>query len=247
MAHAQTKEPVSADEVWIEFPAACSVPETIIVVLNGKEYESFKAKHINGKYDAWTGNWRSALNQKTFDARSAKASLRLYGARSDCRPAGEPIKDPTASNAWAAKFDFGCNIAPVHDIKLATNPALHVSYVRRSKKIDPDSLDCEETGIYKGAPITDVRVKGEEVRLQLGERQPQTRALGILVDYNVLKKHGKPTGTAHLDKDGLEKALADFRNHGDASAPALSGIAIDIDDAKLKRIQFESVDVTVTP
>src|SRR5205823_182444 len=51
-----TKPVVAVDEVWIEFPASCTVPPQITVVLDGDENGAFPADHNDD--NAWTGRWR---------------------------------------------------------------------------------------------------------------------------------------------------------------------------------------------
>lgn len=217
-------------------------PDTQIqVILDGEEDEAFDVTW-NAASKTWTGMW--SFTNETFNTRGRTASLRLPGARSECRPS-EPVK---VQGEWMAGFKFVCPEGLTHDILVVRAPGnLPVSYVRRLPRTLQGSVDCLEKGRYI-APIRDILEKSEDVRLQLGAEKPITKDLGLRLDYDVLKKRAKKNGVAlHLDTKGVAAALALLHAGGDGGPPTFSGISIDIDEAKLKALGFESVDLTVTP
>jgi len=220
-------------------------PRRIWFVLNGSD---------STELDRTMRHWRFVLPEEDkFAIQYACASLRLGGARTDCRrPVPVPDPDPPYASRGAslAQFTFGCDEADAWPVAVTTSPSFTVSYVRQvddgTTSRDPRACPCREADSFSNGMHTfqDVRLPSERLTLQLGVAPPNDKSLGLKISsISVLKHPRKKEYTFSLP--GVAGLLLLQRAKSDSSPPSLSSTAIDIDSANLKRIPLKQLTVTV--
>lgn len=214
--------------VRISFPAQCKWVKHVVVVVNGDELLSFPADQASA--NTWTGQRSSA---ETFNAKGDHASLRLDGARTDCR--SSRVREEPGSQ-WVADFVFDCDEQKVYRIKVHTEPeSVPVSYVRQVPATGKaGSVPCDEYGIlgYGAGTIADVHLDSESVRLQVGREKAELESSGLLLDtLNVNEQ-----GVVILDGNAYIEALFNQKASGD------SGMLTNLsDDRPIERKRIENL------
>jgi len=130
----------------------------------------------------------SSQSKENIHAADEFASLRLAGARTDCR-ASYPIEEP--DGRWVATFTFDCDEQTVQQIAVHTLPPIPVAFVREVPKFDdePMSRDCSEYGRFRrgAGTIADVDLDSESVRLQPGWASPQPDRPGLFITHPAVR------------------------------------------------------------
>ncbi|HEX2123823.1 MAG TPA: hypothetical protein VHL59_19520 [Thermoanaerobaculia bacterium] len=226
-AHAQMGRD-SAETIRITLSGTCSPAGPIFFVLNGDES---KALPIELESMPWTGTW-----PHRFPLSTARASLRLGDARTECIPAKRHVEDGVVM-AW---FDFSCREYAVRDISVRTEPRVDSSYIRVL------SHDCQEDGRFRQTQtIVDVMPE-ESLRLQLGRSRPDRNSAGLLLNDRAVTRRLAKNGTARLRTSDV---LAIFEQHRAAAKggapPSLSSNAFACDKDRLTAEGLESVTIRV--
>jgi hypothetical protein len=227
-AHAQMGRD-SADTIRITLSGTCSPSGPMFFVLNGDE-----SKALPIKLDSmpWTGPWPHGR----FPLSTARASLRLGDARTECIPAKRHVEDGVVL-AW---FDFPCRQYAVRDIRVQTEPRVDSSYIRVL------SRDCQEDGRFSQIhTIVDVMPE-ESVRLQLGRSRPNKNCAGLLLNDRAVTRRLASNGTARLRTYDVLAILEQHRAAAKGGMPpSLSSNAFACDKDRLTNEGLESVTITV--
>jgi hypothetical protein len=235
----------STRRVRIEFAGDCiGIGDTIKIVLQGNETLQFIATRKHPSDTFWTGEWPHPDRTKSFNAADEFASLRLAGARTDCR-ASYPIEEP--DGRWVAAFTFNCDEQTVRQIAVRTLPPIPVAFVREVPKFDdePMSRDCSEYGRFRKGfgTIADVDLDSESVRLQAGWASPQPDSPGLFIDHPAVLKRVNGAGQVQLTLDTFLDALTEQRARGKLSPPLLSGPARDAEKERLAQLELKQIEL----
>lgn len=191
--------------------------------------------------------WSTDLGEAgTYSTKLSHFSLRVDLGRTDCHQAYPNETKRTG------ELEFACCIeGPVRDLRVKTEPAMPVSYLRIVPK-DPGApesehrrtraIDCTETSFFPRGTgsISYAQFPAETIYLQLGAPKPQRKAHGLDLKEIVVDGH-----TVILRRDGVVYRLIVQRGQGrDGSSPTLSSNAISIDVKKLSELKLESVEFT---
>lgn len=225
-AQAQTEPHFSVTAHWIDVTltgSACGNVSRLSMVLNGNDREAFALDKDPATLCHWTKKYDEGFYLRP---KPAYFSLRLGGARSECRNAIE-IPRPGGEPAGQLKFRVTPNNARdvnVHAGSGSEEPVL-VRYVRHVKKdrTASGSIRCEEHGLLDEAgpqPISDVNFGREDLRLQfLTTEQLDVPDPGLLVnDEAVLKTRTKGSRVVLRQRQVLD-ALADQIVRGKRAVP----------------------------
>lgn len=223
-----------------------NLPAKIGVVLDGDEKNQFLATQAIGS-NLWIGDWSRPDLTENFDAVDRIASIRVGGARTDCRRS-YAAQDPQVKDGWVASFTFRCDTEPVQKLEIRGEPDVPISYVRRLPKVDDeqDSRGCVEHNDFLKSPvrISDVwfdtrNVPSEALRIQVGSKTAKIDAPGLLVNHPSVMKYAKG-GDVALDQEKLLTAFGAQRAEGLAFAPPLfSPNAYEDDRKRLEKLSKE--------
>jgi hypothetical protein len=240
MIFASAAQAQKTTRIEIELKPCVNTPTRISFVLNGTEQQDL---------DLTARHWIISLPDDEFVIQDACASLRLGGARTDCR---RPVSAPDPEHRYAplARFTFACDEQDAWPVVVRTDPKIPVSYVRKiengNTSRDPRSCQCREANSFFDGKRTfrDVRFPVEKLLLQLGVAAPNDQALGLHLDAIKLRKNPKKDEYS-FDRTGVVGLLSIQRARGDGSAPTLSSTAIDLDTANLKKLPLTNLTLTV--
>jgi len=173
------------------------------LVLNGNETVPATLEPADATRRVWTGDWTDPNDPtRRFQAKGSTASVRLGGARTDCRISVADSKHDRIE----AVFTFDCDERPASDVRVETDPDQKFSYVRFLRRTNKTELDCDclEFATPPGVRVVpDVRLKTEVLNLQLGLDEPDRDVLWLHVNDLIT-----PTSAlAQLNHDDVVQAI----------------------------------------
>jgi hypothetical protein len=236
---ATTAQAQKTTRASVSLTPCSNAPARILFVLNGQQVKTL---------DKTADSWLVDVPGPGFIIQDACASLRLGGARTDCRRA-DPGFDPEHRYGPLALFAFKCDGQDAWQLTVNTVPARPVSYVRRiadnEMLSDPHECPCLEDASFVGKDtLQDLRFPAERLSLHLGAKSSKDGALGLNINAIGLKKTSKEE-EYEFGSDRIAGLLSIQRVRSDSSAPSLSPLAIDIDVAKLEKMPLTKLILTV--
>ncbi len=259
IVYATAAQAQRATKVEIDLQPCTKRPTRVWFVLNGTE---------RIELDPTLRHWVFSLpKEQEFVIQDACASMRLGGARTDCRRATS-ADDPDRRYASIAQFTFPCDENDAWPVEVRTEPDVYVRYVRRIPNLDtlkdPPECACIEDSSFTGKrTLQDVRFPTEKLSLHLGVPPLSNKTLGLKInDLKLTKKSDfreAVSGTVRTRQNGrvapreeysfsgakVAGLLALQRARADGSGPTLSSTAIDIDTVKLNEIPLTRLVLTV--
>jgi len=230
VVQAQTTDFIDSVEIIMDIEGQTSFPREMSVLI-----ENEPVAHVATKSD---GHWVWTTDRPiAFDRLTGHARVRFGTARTDCRGISSFRNDPGGTLVVVFRFDAISRIPRLRDVRVITNPAIDVSYVRRFP--DDTRIGCADRPSFRGdRTIFDVRLPPEGLFLQLGSKAPNQQLKGLPV-----------TEGKRFVRSDVILTLAKQRANGRAYvAPNFSSMAISLDElriGKLKDIRVMLVDATV--
>jgi hypothetical protein len=243
-AHAQ----VTTSRVNVTFTGACDQITKASLVIDDEDLESLRAPlELDTKYKTRC-HWTTELGMnRTLSTALSHFSLRIdladqrHGARTDCHRAAANEESLSAEVAFAC-----CDDAPFRNLRIKTDPAMPVSYLRNVPKGSDKGaspIDCIEVGTFiAGAgAIRHTQFSSEKINFQLGTREAKRQTPSLTLNDIVVDD-----GVLILTRDGMVYRLQVQRAKGKMqSAPTTSPNAISIDITKLGELKFERAEFEV--
>jgi hypothetical protein len=196
-------------------------PNTISLVIDGVDGHPYDASRTDTNQNVWT-----APNTRKFDVATANASVRFKNQHTDCRR-GRPVRE--TGDTWVARFEFNCSTGAAQNVAITTKLPIAVSYVRRLRAGDAESVDCAGGAYFFSDRLVNwVRLPSERLVLQLGRKQPDLRAPGVLVNELPFVKDPRNHPTKPLTRAEIVDHLRRQRLDRDNSN------SIEIDEETLK-------------
>jgi hypothetical protein len=160
---AQTDSTTHKVDITLTGADCVSAPDVIQVVVASKDRESFPAYRDKAKPCRWTGEKPGAPFRITDTL-----SVRLAGARSDCRLPSEVSGSPTDPEP-VGQLTFPYNPGSANQLTITTEKAFYVSYVREMPAVEglTGSRRCREEAFFRRVDtVSDVAFEDETLRLR---------------------------------------------------------------------------------
>lgn len=217
--------PTNRVEITMLEPCNSRAPNIVTVALTvGKTTMLFRAKR-DDEFKPWE---RMNPDRRTFPSDRAEASLRFKGTRTASQ------KSVAGKNEDVARFTFRCDQHEVQDLQISTDGPVAVSCLRKCSGCvaERESFDGER----KLYPVENIWVRGEELRVGLGNVDPQ---YGLLVFSADTKGHDQPIFS--LDSHSRSRVSSVLQPEDIESALIKQGTSANTGLLEKKRLQGAGV------
>jgi hypothetical protein len=176
-----------ARTVQFLLPPDFKVPsvDDVVVVVDGNEDN--RVIIVSVKDHIWTGTWENPKPTASFNAADSIASVRTPRFRTECRKSASiPVGKTTVG-----RYTFDYNEEPVQVITIDAGWQVELAYIRRMMPAGHTEYDarCREyrfmTQLSTPVKVASIRVKGEELSLQLGRSDKDDPDAPALVVWSI--------------------------------------------------------------